>query len=114
MTSNAVDHIALAKAYVDASNAHDLERITPMFTADAEYVSSRTGTYNGVPDIIAMMDGFFSQFTDAAWTTADWRQIDGDGVEFDFVLNAGGNARNGVERVFLDDHGRIRRIEVET
>ncbi len=108
------DNISRAEAYVAASNAHDLEAITPMFADDADYVSSRTGTYSGIPDIIEMMRGFFEGFGDATWVTDNWRDVEGNGVEFTFVLTISGTGRPGTERVFFNDYGRIRRIEVET
>ncbi len=110
------DDILLARArdYVEASNAHDLARIEPMFAPDAHYVSGRTGAYQGTADILAMMKGFFEQFADAAWRTDNWRVVADDGVEFTFILSAGGQDRPGTERVFFDAPGKIRRIEVET
>ncbi len=114
MTPESNDLQSRARAYVEASNAHDLQRIAPMFAADATYTSSRTGTFAGVPEIIAMMAGFFGQFGDAAWHTENWRVVDGDGVAFDFVLTAGGSERSGVERIFFDSQGLIGRIEIES
>jgi hypothetical protein len=113
---SAADHdlIARARAYVDASNAHDLDRIAPMFIGAADYASSRVGTFSGIDDIIDMMRGFFAQYPDAQWRTVNWHTLDDRGVEFDFVLTAGGTDRPGTERIFFDGAALIRRIEVET
>jgi len=89
-----------ARAYVAASNAHDLDAIAPLFAEGADYVSARTGSFSGVSDIIAMMTQFFEIHPHAHWLTRDWREIEGNGVEFDFELTAGGAPRRGTERSY--------------
>ena len=42
-----IESIELARAYVAVSNAHRVELILPMFSADAVYTSSAVGEFNG-------------------------------------------------------------------
>ena len=111
--------IARAKAYVEASNTHDLDRVDAMFTEDAEYHSTGVGSHAGRTSIRAMMDRFFAAYPDVRWAAESYRQTGDDGVAFDFVMTAtpadGGDGieRRGVERLFFTADGLIRRIEVE-
>lgn len=110
--------LELARRYVDASNAHDLERIRAMFADDAVYVSSRVGTCEGVEAIIGMMEGFFARFPDVNWTVDEYRQDDAGAVIFGFIMTATAVADNeaievrGVETITFDPAGRIVQVEV--
>lgn len=112
--------IERARAYVEASNAHDLDIVQAMFAETAEYHSDRVGSYQGIPAIRAMMDNFFRGFPDVHWRAEDYRLDGSDGVTFDFVMTATNAAtgeafeRRGVERIYFDAAGAVRRIEVET
>ena len=104
--------LALAQAYVAASNAHDIEAIAPMIALDCVYVSSSVGQHDGSEAIIAMMRGFFDSAPDVHWQASDYRLIAGNGVEFDFVISMNGESSRGTERLFFDDSGAISRVEV--
>ena len=111
--------IARAKAYVEASNAHDLDRVDAMFAENAEYESTGVGSHVGRGSIHAMMDRFFTAYPDVRWAAEAYRLTGDDGVAFDFVMTAkpaeGGDSieRRGVEQLFFTPDGLIRRIEVE-
>jgi len=113
MSGEKRDLIALAEAYVAASNAHDLDEITAMFAPDAQYRSSGVGGHDGRDAIRAMNEAFFAANPDVRWETSGHRIVPGEGVEFDFVISLGGTRSRGVERVFFDENGLIRRVEVE-
>ncbi len=102
----------LAKAYVDASNAHDLSRIRPMFAANAVYRSSGVGEHTGVDAIIGMMQDFFAANSDVYWDTTDFHAVEESGIEFSFVITLGGISSTGVERLFFNEDNAIRLIEV--
>ena len=98
-----------AKRYIELSNAHDLDAIEAMFSEDATYRSSNVGEYQGRGKIMAMMRKFFALRPDISWQIDELREIEG-GIEFDFRTCDG----QGTERVYFDDAGLIRRIEVDT
>ena len=118
MMANEMTNMDRAKAYVEASNAHDLERVEAMFAADAEYVSTGAGSHTGRKSIRTMMDNFFAAFSGLIWVTQDWH-IDADGAHaFDFVMT-GLNTQSGEEikkagheRIWINGDGLISRIEV--
>jgi uncharacterized protein (TIGR02246 family) len=112
--------MARAKAYVEASSAHDLDRVEAMFASDAAYVSTSAGTHSGRAAIRAMMDGFFGLFSSLTWESSGWH-VDGNGAyAFEFVMT-GHNTQSGEdiektghERIWIGDNGLIIRIEVCT
>lgn len=115
MTDNRVaedDLVKRARAYVAASNAHDIAAIEPMIAPDCIYVSSGVGRHDGAGAIIAMMRDFFEAVPDVNWQARDYRAVTGNGVEFDFVISMNGESSTGVERLFFDDSGAIVRVEV--
>ena len=105
--------IELARAYVAASNDHDVERIAGMLAADAAYASTGVGRHDGAEAILAMNRSFFADNPDVHWEAVNYRQVKGDGVEFDFTITLNGASSSGVERVFFGPDGRISRVEVE-
>jgi hypothetical protein len=114
-TENAID---LAKIYVDLSNKHQLKKIEPMFMGDAIYHSEFFGEYNGRIAIYEMMVSFFTRFLDAYWDVTDYRAIEDNGAEFEFVMTATDAAsgerveRHGVECIYFTPDGLISRITV--
>jgi len=109
---NKVSLIDWAKGYVAASNAHDLELIRPMFRETAVYQSSGVGFHEGGAQIVAMMEGFLGANPDVHWQVQNYKTIEGNGVEFDFIMCMGGEKSKGVERIFFDETGAIIRIEM--
>ena len=112
-----VDRVALAHAYLDASNAHDLEAITALLHRDCLYESSAVGSYRGRGAVLAMMREFFSAVPDARWESGD-PALDGAGaVEFPFRLS--GNSTEGPvdsagrERLVIGLDGLLRAVRVE-
>lgn len=114
MTVTDPDHlIARTRDYVEASNAHDVERIETMLDADALYLSTGVGRHEGAPAILEMNRAFFGQNPDVRWDAENYRIVADDGVEFDFKISFGDTVGTGVERVFFNSAGRIIRVEVE-
>jgi len=116
MTAIANDNsawIGKAWAYVEASNQHDMARIGPMLSDDIVYVSSGVGDHEGAGAVLEMMSAFHEANPDVHWQAENYRTIDRDGVEFDFVMTLGGAEHRGVERIFFTPTGQIRRIEVK-
>lgn len=105
--------ITWTRAYVDASNEHDVGRIRSMLAYDATYHSSGVGNHHGAGAIVAMNKSFFAASPDVHWQPENFRAVEDDGVEFDFVITIAGQPSKGVERVFFNDGGKIRRVEVE-
>ena len=50
--------MTIAKAYVNASNAHDVDHIATMLSPDVAYRSSGVGAHDGVEKILAMAGPF--------------------------------------------------------
>lgn len=110
--------IALSKAYVEASNAHDLRQVDSMLDEKARYYSSAVGEHQGRAAIRQMMEGFFAAFPDVRWQTSRYRAAGTTGAAFDFVMTATSKAtgeaieRRGIERIFFTSDGLISLIEV--
>lgn len=105
--------MTVARAYVDASNDHDIDGIAALLAPDVAYRSSGVGAHDGAAKILAMNRTFFGDYPDVHWDPVNWRHIGDGGIEFDFTITLGGQSHRGVERVFVDDTGRISRVEVE-
>lgn len=108
-----------ARRYVSATNEHDLDRVEKMLAGDAEYVSKRSGSHEGRQAIRDMMTDLFADFPDVRWTAGYYRSAEPDGIAYDFIMTATSPRtgetieHTGVERIFFDDGGKIRRVEVE-
>jgi hypothetical protein len=107
------DLLDRARCYVDASNAHDVERIAALLAADASYHSTGVGIHEGADAIVAMNRAFFADNPDVHWDTSNYRLIAENAVEFDFVISLKGKRGRGVERIYFDTNSRISRVEVE-
>jgi hypothetical protein len=111
-------YIEQAKAYVEYSNAHDVERIAPMLAAAATYHSSNVGKFETRASILEMMTGFFTRFPDVTWSVLEYVHDDESSVYFDFVLTALDTQtgetieRRGHERIDFTPSGLIEHIEV--
>lgn len=105
--------VELARAYVEASNDHDVERIAGMLAPQAAYMSTGVGRHDGAEAILAMNRDFFADNPDVHWNAVNYRNVKPNGVEFDFTITLNGVSSNGVERVFFADDGLISRVEVE-
>ena len=110
--------ISLAALYVDRANAHELDRIFPMFAADATYYSIYTGECAGRRNIAGMMKGFFARFPDVQWEVAEYQATTERIVEFTFRRRATDTESgrkidaDGRERIIFSHDGLILRIEV--
>lgn len=102
-----------AKAYVAASNAHDLAAISPMLAPGCVYYSAAVGRYVGTDAILAMMQEFFGEYPDAHWQVDAYSLHGVDVVEFDFEITLLGKASSGHERLYFNRKGLICRVEVE-
>ena len=100
------------------SNAHDLERILPMFSDNALYRSSNVGEFKGRVAIGEMMADFFCRFPNVYWNVGEYHCAGNGEVEFEFVMSATealtgkGIERLGRERIEFADDGLISRLEV--
>ncbi len=101
-----------AKAYVDASNNHDLAAIAPMLAENCRYVSSGVGEHRGQKSILAMMETFFSTNPDVRWTVSEYQMNSENQVIFDFTITLGGRSNQGTEKISFDGDGNISNIEV--
>jgi len=112
------EQIDFARAYVALSNAHDLERILPMFADNALYRSSNVGEFKGRDAIGRMMSDFFDRFPNVYWSVEEYRCAGAAAVVFDFAMTATepltGESieRLGLERIEFTGEGLIERLEV--
>ena len=104
--------IEVAKAYVAASNAHDLTTIEPMLSVDCEYQSSGVGHHAGRETIISMMTKFFSENPSVRWNAKNWRIEDSKTAVFDFQITLDSGASSGREWITINDGGLITLIKV--
>lgn len=100
-----------ARAYVDASNDHDLARIRQMLAPECVYISDGVGRHEGVDAILAMMQNFFASNPDVHWQVDDY-QLRLACVEFEFIITMGDKTSNGFEKIFFGQDRKIVRIEV--
>jgi len=104
--------------YIILSNQHNLALIKVLFADDAIYRSDFFGEYKGSAAIHVMMLSFFTRFPDAHWKVGEYRSIEGDGVEFTFMMTgkdaASGKSvqRRGLERIYFNSDGLIKHIAV--
>lgn len=110
--------IECARRYVQLSNQGDLTKIQFMFAPHAIYYSAYFGEYTGNQSIRAMMCDFFDHFRDAHWRVNEYRCIEENGVEFNFVMT-GTNfftgesvERYGLEKIFFTIEELIEKIVV--
>jgi hypothetical protein len=109
---------ALARSYVELSNAHQLEAILALFDEFAVYRSDLVGVFRGKKEIAEMMGSFFELHSDVAWEIGDFEPGPGGSIEFDFVMrttDADTGAplvRQGSERLSFTDAGLIRQVSV--
>jgi len=101
-----------AKAYVSASNEHDLGQIKTMLAGDCSYRSAGVGRHDGVEAIMRMMQSFFASNPEVRWKAENYRWRS-DHVIFDFLITLGGNTSSGVEEIHFNDAGKICRIVVQ-
>ena len=89
-----------------------------MLAPDVVYSSSGVGAHSGIEAVMTMMSGFFRRFPDVNWTCSAFAAHERDGAEFHYVLRATESAtgqvlqRAGIQRVWIDPQGDLRRIEV--
>ena len=111
--------LALAKAYVELSNAHKPALISSLLTDSIQYQSTGVGDFSGKVNVINMMTGFFNQFLDVSWQVESYRIIENQTVEFNFIMNVTNKdslekiQRNGLETIIFDQNGLITTIRVE-
>lgn len=108
--------LVTAKEYFDLSNARDLEGIANIFAEDATYSSDNTGLYYGKNDIMTMINGFFSSFSELNWVVHSIEEKTPHIVEMDFTFtgkdqNGSDVERRGLESLIIVD-GKIRHIEM--
>ena len=110
--------IEQTKNYVMLSNSHNLELIMSLFASDATYHSVYFGEYSGSDAIHTMMINFFTSFPDAHWEVTQYRTIENNGVQFEFIMTGMDAAtgerirRHGLERIYFTPDGLIKHIAV--
>ena len=113
-----MDPVSVAKAYVGASNAHDLDAVEALLADGALYISTGVGEHIGRGAIRAMMDVFFSGHNSLNWQTSGWTEEQDGSVAFDFVMTGIGAKsgekieKTGREFIWVGQDGFIERIEV--
>tara|TARA_R110002073_G_scaffold178597_2_gene337042 strand:- start:2386 stop:2757 length:372 start_codon:yes stop_codon:yes gene_type:complete len=85
---NVNNYIDLTKTYVALLNKHNRKRIIPMLIDEATYHSSFFGESKSSQTINEMMVKFFSRFSNAYWDVAEYRCIEENSVEFEFIMTA--------------------------
>jgi len=112
-----VDRIAVARAYLEASNAHDLEAAGALLHRDCLYDSTAVGTHRGRGAVLAMMRDFFAAVPDAHWEAGD-PALDGAGA-VEVAIRLSGNTGEGPldsagrERLEIGLDGLLRAVRVE-
>ena len=115
-----LDYRSLARAYVEASCAHDPDAIRLMLAESATYRSSNVGYYERRDPIMEMMTGFYASFPDVVWTVDEYRLTAEGVVAFDFVMCGTHHEtgerleKQGRETIEFQADGLIRHIEVDT
>ncbi|MEM7427004.1 MAG: nuclear transport factor 2 family protein [Pseudomonadota bacterium] len=102
-----------AKAYLDASNRHDLNDISDLLSADCRYFSSGAGEHNGRDAILDMMRGFFAQYPNVRWEARNLEAETVSTAAFDFTIFLPSGAFEGREWVAMNETGLISEIRVE-
>lgn len=104
--------IEIAKAYVAASNAHDVNTIEAMLSADCVYESSGVGNHSRRDTILEMMRGFFAANPGVLWDTRNWALDGADTAVFDFTITLASGASEGREWISVNSDGLISHIKV--
>jgi len=105
--------IETAKKYVEAINAHDLERIASMYAPTVIYRSSGVGQHEGIPVIMDMMRVFFTEHPKLFGDISNYRILSPQIVTFDFSIILNGKTHTGVEHLTFDADGKIILVDVE-
>ncbi len=105
--------IECARAYVEASNAHDIHTIEPMLSVNCRYVSSGVGEHVGREAIVKMMRGFFKENPEVHWKTRNWKEQGADTAVFEFTITLPSGTSGGREWVTIGEDGLITEIRVE-
>lgn len=106
------ERIDTARAYVAASNAHDLEAIAPLLADGCRYESSGVGAHVGKPAILSMMKQFFESHRDVQWDVPAYEVDDEGRAAFRFTMSLDGDLRKGIEKISFAEDGLITLIEV--
>jgi ketosteroid isomerase-like protein len=110
MPDLAAELTAFMKAYEEANNSHDIERVKPMIAVDATYWFT-DGSYQGVPQIAGAITRTFSTIKDETYEINDleWVLLGGEQAvcryRFSWRGVVGGEPRSG--------HGRGTNVIVK-
>ncbi len=91
---------AFMKAYEEASNSHEVERVAPMIAGDATYWFT-DGSYHGLPEIAGAISRTFSAIQDETYEISDldWVVLTPDHAvcryRFSWRGVVGGESRSG-------------------
>jgi hypothetical protein len=113
------DLIALAHQYHAALNALDLAAVEKMLADNAEYHSPSVGGLFGRFAIMNAMCRYFAEYSDQVAEDERVYHAGPDAVRSEWRLRATATSdgtvseRAGIETIFFDHKGLIRRIEVE-
>ena len=108
---------SLARAWVDHSNAHDLEAIARLLAAKARYEFANADTWEGRDAIVRMLRTIFADLPDVQWDTTGYEEVSPGRVAFDFRMHATDRdgapvAREGREVIEFTERGLITLIRV--
>ncbi len=115
MTVTLLDRV---HSYHQALDAVDLKRVESMFADFAEYHSPGTGPVFGKHAIMASMRKYFEEYPDQTATSQRVRFAGPQTVSSEWGLQATSKStgktvrRQGMETLFFDHDGLIRRVEV--
>jgi ketosteroid isomerase-like protein len=108
---------SLARAWVDHSNAHDLDAIARLLASQARYEYANSCAWEGRDAIVGMLRTIFADLPDVQWDTTGYQEISPGRVAFDFRMQAtardgGPIAREGREVIEFAEGGLITLIRV--
>lgn len=113
-----MDVVERVRRYHAALNAYSRAVIEPLFAPDAEYHSPGVGVKRGRDEIMAAMDGYFTEYPDQVAVDDTIAALDERRVVCRWQLTATSRStgeamsRTGDETVTFDSEGRIIRIDV--
>lgn len=108
--------LKVVEEYLRLSNEGKLEIIEGLLDGSISYHSSAVGAFEDKDNVMQMMRAFFEKFHQPQWSweSLDWLE-DEDCVAFRFKMTATGldGERNGLEKIWVNDSGKIIKVVVE-
>lgn len=99
--------------YTAALSTQNLLLVETMYAPGVIYRSGGVGEHRGIPNVMAMLREFFSEYPGFSAETSNYSTISETCVAFDFTINLNGVLQSGVEHLHFDGDQHIILIEVE-